>query len=140
MVQEDRRVFVSFDGYLYFSSLEESDAGNYSCNVQSEVSKTGKNGPLFQLHVVTHCVYSYFYSLYKFILITCSLFFKLTINNLYYRTTSLKLFQKHLLLAKKLDLNVLHLHSKILFYSISCFFIHNSIILYFTIYYIFVTK
>ncbi|XP_022171906.1 contactin [Myzus persicae] len=57
MVQEDRRVFVSYDGYLYFSSLEESDAGNYSCNVQSEVSKTGKNGPLFQLHVVTHSDY-----------------------------------------------------------------------------------
>lgn len=64
MVQEDRRVFVSYDGYLYFSSLEESDAGNYSCNVQSEVSKTGKNGPLFQLHVVTHCMYSYSYSLF----------------------------------------------------------------------------
>ncbi|XP_060843865.1 contactin [Rhopalosiphum padi] len=57
LVQEDRRVFVSYDGFLYFSALEESDAGNYSCNVQSEVSNTGKNGPLFQLHVVTHSDY-----------------------------------------------------------------------------------
>lgn len=60
LVQEDRRVFVSYDGYLYFSSLEESDAGNYSCNVQSKVSNSGKNGPLFPLHVVTHCVYLYY--------------------------------------------------------------------------------
>ncbi|XP_025417711.1 contactin isoform X2 [Sipha flava] len=57
LVQEDRRVFVSYDGYLYFSSLEESDAGNYSCNVQSKVSNSGKNGPLFPLHVVTHSDY-----------------------------------------------------------------------------------
>lgn len=55
LVQEDRRVFVSYDGYLYFSALEEIDAGNYSCNVQSKVSNTGKNGPLFELHVVMHC-------------------------------------------------------------------------------------
>lgn len=64
LVQEDRRVFVSYDGYLYFSALEEMDAGNYSCNVQSKVSNTGKNGPLFPLHVVTHCMYFYFYNLY----------------------------------------------------------------------------
>lgn len=58
LVQEDRRVFVSYDGYLYFSSMEEMDAGNYSCNVQSKVSNTGKNGPLFPLLVVSHCMYS----------------------------------------------------------------------------------
>ncbi|XP_050530514.1 contactin [Daktulosphaira vitifoliae] len=57
LVQEDRRVFVSYDGYLYFSALEEIDAGNYSCNVQSKVSNTGKNGPLFPLHVVMHSDY-----------------------------------------------------------------------------------
>ncbi|VVC34534.1 Hypothetical protein CINCED_3A024063 [Cinara cedri] len=57
LVQEDRRVFVSFDGYLYFSSLEDMDQGNYSCNVQSKVSNTGKNGPLFPLQVVTHSDY-----------------------------------------------------------------------------------
>lgn len=61
LVQEDRRVFVSFDGYLYFSSLEEMDAGNYSCNVQSKVSNTGKNGPLFPLNVVTHCKYVFIF-------------------------------------------------------------------------------
>lgn len=60
LVQEDRRLFVSHDGYLYFSALEEMDAGNYSCNVQSEISNTGKNGPLFPLQVVTHCVYLYY--------------------------------------------------------------------------------
>lgn len=42
---------------MYFSALEGMDAGNYSCNVQSKISNTGKNGPLFSLQVVTHCVY-----------------------------------------------------------------------------------
>ena len=37
-VEEDRRVMVSYDGYIYFSALEKIDRGNYSCSVQSSVS------------------------------------------------------------------------------------------------------
>ncbi|XP_066997548.2 contactin [Anabrus simplex] len=50
-VEEDKRVFVSYDGGLYFSALENIDQGNYSCNVQSKVSDKGRNGPLFPLRV-----------------------------------------------------------------------------------------
>ncbi|XP_069694656.1 contactin [Periplaneta americana] len=50
-VEEDKRVFVSFDGALYFSALENIDRGNYSCNVQSRVSDKGRNGPFFPLRV-----------------------------------------------------------------------------------------
>lgn len=53
-VEEDKRVFVSYDGALYFSALEHIDAGNYSCNVQSKVSDTGRNGPFFELKVNPH--------------------------------------------------------------------------------------
>nr|XP_018910733.1 PREDICTED: contactin [Bemisia tabaci] len=53
-VEEDKRVFVSFDGALYFSALEHIDSGNYSCNVQSKVSDTGRNGPFFPLRVNPH--------------------------------------------------------------------------------------
>lgn len=53
-VEEDQRVFVSHDGSLYFSSLEIKDRANYSCNVQSTVSDTGRNGPFFNLQVVSH--------------------------------------------------------------------------------------
>jgi hypothetical protein len=44
-------VFVSYDGALYFSALENIDRGNYSCNVQSNVSDKGRNGPFFPLRV-----------------------------------------------------------------------------------------
>lgn len=50
-VEEDRRVFVSHDGNLYFSSLEKIDRANYSCNVQSVISSTGRTGPFFPLIV-----------------------------------------------------------------------------------------
>ncbi|KAK1129512.1 hypothetical protein K0M31_019233 [Melipona bicolor] len=53
-VEEDKRVFVSNDGALYFSSLEMIDHGNYSCNVQSVASDTGRNGPFFPLRVDPH--------------------------------------------------------------------------------------
>ncbi|XP_063704991.1 contactin-like [Culicoides brevitarsis] len=53
-VEEDRRVFVSNDGALYFSALESIDRGNYSCTVQSTVSDTGRNGPFFPLRVKPH--------------------------------------------------------------------------------------
>jgi hypothetical protein len=42
-VDEDRRVMVSYDGYIYFSALEKIDRGNYSCSVQSSVSNQVKN-------------------------------------------------------------------------------------------------
>lgn len=51
LVEEDKRVFVSYDGALYFSALENIDRGNYSCNVQSNVSDKGRNGPFFPLRV-----------------------------------------------------------------------------------------
>lgn len=50
-VEEDQRVFVSFDGNLYFSSLEKTDQANYSCVVQSLISPTGRTGPYFPLIV-----------------------------------------------------------------------------------------
>lgn len=56
-VEEDKRVFVSNDGALYFSALEMIDRGNYSCNVQSVASDTGRNGPFFPLRVDPHCNY-----------------------------------------------------------------------------------
>ncbi|XP_025829331.1 contactin-like [Agrilus planipennis] len=56
-VEEDKRVFVSYDGALYFSALETIDRGNYSCSVQSQVSDTGKNGPFFPLRVNPHSNY-----------------------------------------------------------------------------------
>lgn len=56
-VEEDRRVFVSFDGALYFSALEIIDKGNYSCNVQSKVSDKGRNGPFFPLYIDPHSNY-----------------------------------------------------------------------------------
>lgn len=54
-VEEDKRVFVSFDGALYFSALERIDAANYSCSVKSYASDTGRNGPYFPLYVNSHC-------------------------------------------------------------------------------------
>ncbi|XP_073990489.1 contactin isoform X2 [Rhodnius prolixus] len=56
-VEEDKRVFVSYDGALYFSALEHIDQGNYSCNVQSVVSFNGRNGPFFPLYVKPHSNY-----------------------------------------------------------------------------------
>lgn len=53
-VEEDRRVFVSYDGALYFSALESIDRGNYSCTVQNYGSTTGRNGPFFSLQVRPH--------------------------------------------------------------------------------------
>lgn len=53
-VDEDRRVFVSQDGNLYFSSLETIDRGEYSCVVQSSVSGTGRTGPFFTLEVQSY--------------------------------------------------------------------------------------
>ncbi|CAG0882320.1 unnamed protein product [Cyprideis torosa] len=50
-VEEDKRTFVSFDGHLYFSYLDNIDAGRYSCNVQTNVSSVGKRGPFFYLIV-----------------------------------------------------------------------------------------
>ncbi|XP_015790072.1 contactin isoform X2 [Tetranychus urticae] len=51
IIGEDRRIFVSSDGNLYFSSVEEVDSANYSCNVQSAISSTGRTGPSFYLRV-----------------------------------------------------------------------------------------
>lgn len=53
-VEEDRRVMVSFDGYIYFTALENIDKGNYSCSVQSSVSNIGRNGPFFTIDVLPH--------------------------------------------------------------------------------------
>jgi len=53
-VEEDRRIMVSHDGYIYFSALENIDKGNYSCNVQSAVSNIGRNGPFFTIDVQPH--------------------------------------------------------------------------------------
>jgi len=50
-VQEDKRVFISHDGNLYFSSLEKIDRSNYSCQIQSLISSTGRFGPSFPLVV-----------------------------------------------------------------------------------------
>ncbi|XP_026492779.2 contactin [Vanessa tameamea] len=57
LVEEDRRVFVSYDGGLYFSALENIDRGNYSCNVMSKVSDAGRNGPFFPLLVYPNSDY-----------------------------------------------------------------------------------
>lgn len=57
LVEEDKRVFVSYDGGLYFSALETIDRGNYSCNVMSKVSDAGRNGPFFSLSVYPHSDY-----------------------------------------------------------------------------------
>ncbi|KAM3960940.1 contactin [Aphomia sociella] len=57
LVEEDRRVFVSSDGGLYFSALDSIDRGNYSCNVMSKVSDAGRNGPFFPLYVYPHSDY-----------------------------------------------------------------------------------
>ncbi|XP_013200303.2 contactin [Amyelois transitella] len=57
LVEEDKRVFVSYDGGLYFSALEAIDRGNYSCNVMSKVSDAGRNGPFFSLSVYPHSDY-----------------------------------------------------------------------------------
>ncbi|XP_066248303.1 contactin [Euwallacea similis] len=56
-VEEDRRVFVSNDGALYFSALETIDRANYSCSIQSEFSDSGRNGPFFPLRVNPHSNY-----------------------------------------------------------------------------------
>ncbi|XP_060516307.1 contactin [Cylas formicarius] len=56
-VEEDKRVFVSNDGALYFSALETIDRANYSCSVQSEFSDSGRNGPFFPLRVNPHSSY-----------------------------------------------------------------------------------
>ncbi|GIX76577.1 contactin, partial [Caerostris extrusa] len=50
-VEEDQRVFVSYDGNLYFSSLEKVDAARYSCTVQSIISSSGRTGPFFEFTV-----------------------------------------------------------------------------------------
>lgn len=57
LVEEDKRVFVSSDGGVYFSALETIDNGNYSCNVMSKVSDMGRNGPFFSLSVFPHSDY-----------------------------------------------------------------------------------
>lgn len=54
-VEEDRRVFVSNDGALYFTALETIDRASYSCSIQSEFSDSGRNGPFFPLRVNPHC-------------------------------------------------------------------------------------
>ncbi|XP_031782439.1 contactin [Nasonia vitripennis] len=51
---DNERLFVSNDGALYFSTLEKIDQANYSCNVQSTASDTGRNGPFFPLYVSPH--------------------------------------------------------------------------------------
>ncbi|KAL7642096.1 UNVERIFIED_CONTAM: hypothetical protein RMT77_007970 [Armadillidium vulgare] len=53
-VDEDKRTFVSFDGNLYFSYLDNIDEGLYSCTVQSTVSDIGRHGPFFRLNVFPH--------------------------------------------------------------------------------------
>lgn len=59
LVEEDKRVFVSHDGGLYFSALEAIDRGNYSCNVMSQVSDAGRNGPFFQIFVYPNSDYQH---------------------------------------------------------------------------------
>lgn len=54
LVDEDKRTFVSQDGNLYFSALENIDIGNYQCTVQSVISATGRQGPDFHLDVIAH--------------------------------------------------------------------------------------
>ncbi|CAG7734727.1 unnamed protein product [Allacma fusca] len=57
LVEEDQRVFVSYDGNLYISAVDMSDQDTYSCNVQSKVSPTGRNGPFFKLQVTPNANY-----------------------------------------------------------------------------------
>lgn len=57
LVEEDQRVFVSHDGTLYFSYIEQVDSANYSCTVQTLVSDTGRNGPFFDLKVEANSNY-----------------------------------------------------------------------------------
>lgn len=65
-VEEDTRTFVSYDGALYFSALETIDRGVYSCNVQSLVSDTGRNGEriwfcfYFRFHFFIQTIIKYF--------------------------------------------------------------------------------
>ena len=47
-VEEDRRIMVSYDGYIYFSALKNIDRGMYSCNT------AGRHGPFFELDVLPH--------------------------------------------------------------------------------------
>lgn len=54
LVEEDGRVFVSYDGNLYISSVDMSDYGLYTCHVQSTVSGSGRTGPLFRLQVTSN--------------------------------------------------------------------------------------
>ncbi|XP_045481618.1 contactin isoform X1 [Harmonia axyridis] len=56
-VEEDKRVFVSYDGALYFSALETIDRAMYSCSVRSDFSDSGRNGPFFPLMVNPHSSY-----------------------------------------------------------------------------------
>lgn len=70
LVEEDRRVFSSYDGALYFSALETIDRANYSCSVQSEVSDTGKYGPFFPLRVNPHCENFFFLVTKQMVLFT----------------------------------------------------------------------
>ena len=51
IIEDDRRIFVSRDGNLYFSSLEKIDRANYSCNVKSSIASSGRTGPFFPLVV-----------------------------------------------------------------------------------------
>ncbi|GAV00648.1 hypothetical protein RvY_11468-1 [Ramazzottius varieornatus] len=51
-VEENKRVFVSQDGNLYFSYVETSDASDaYQCIVKSAVAEIGKTGPFFPIAV-----------------------------------------------------------------------------------------
>lgn len=51
IIEDDRRIFISRDGNLYFSSLEKIDRANYSCNVKSSIASSGRTGPFFTLVV-----------------------------------------------------------------------------------------
>ncbi|CAB4066316.1 unnamed protein product [Lepeophtheirus salmonis] len=52
-VEEDRRIMVSYDGNLYFSSVEKIDEGNYSCSVQSSVASSA---PVAGQYVRMECI------------------------------------------------------------------------------------
>ena len=56
-VEENKRVFSSYDGTLYFSALEPIDAGHYGCVVKTVASDSGRTGPLFPLIVQPHGKY-----------------------------------------------------------------------------------
>ena len=53
-VEENKRVFVSQDGNLYFSHVETSDEGTYQCVVKSAIADIGKTGPFFTIAVRRH--------------------------------------------------------------------------------------